>query len=112
MSKVSHGAFAEVSKYEITQHKYVARDNEGPSTGYLELLEIKKKDQVRVIIHKYDTSRGSVFTEWDTLENAQHAFKTSHSKCVQRPAPPGYEEFPGFISWTDVGKKNPWFYKK
>ena len=68
---VGHGAYCKYSRYEITQHDYA-----GGMMGYIELLEIKNPPDNRcgIVINEYTSDNNSMFTEWETLEDARTTF--------------------------------------
>lgn len=100
-SKVSvpHGSYGQYTRYDVIQHNYA-----GGGGGYVEVLEIKNPPDGRcgIVINEYQNGE-SVFTEWDTLENAKDAFRKSwrHND---------YSDFAGFKRRVDCNALTPWFY--
>jgi hypothetical protein len=103
MPIIPHGAYAEESSYDVTQHGYA-----GSETGYMEVLEIKDPpaNEHGIVIHQYGIHRGHVLTEWESVVDAMAVFKRLS----------GYDDdwkgYPGFKKVHFLGRKTPWFYKK
>ena len=107
---IAHGGYGQYTRYEIIQHDYAGGGpGDGGGWGYIEVLEIKNPPDRRcgIVINECTSHKGSVFTEWEILENARAAF----AKCWGRHRTE--EEFPkltGFKRRVACGALTPWFY--
>jgi len=97
---VPHGGYGQYTRYNIIQHRY-AGGGSGGCCGFIEILEIKNPPDGRwgIVIHKYSSRDGSVFTEWEAIENAQAAFRGSEESSAL-----------GFKRRVVCGALRPWFY--
>lgn len=100
---VPHGGFGQYTRYDIVQHKYA-----GGGSGFIEVLEVKDPPDGYwgIVINEF-SSRRSVFTEWETIEDACAAFDKFW--CSYNTA----KEFPGlkgFKRSVSCGELTPWFY--
>lgn len=100
---VSNYCFGKVSRYEIIQHKYA-----GGGCGYVEVLEIKNPPDGRcgIVINEYQNGK-SVFTEWETVENACNVFANNFGRLVEAKELP---KLTGFKRRVDCDALTPWFY--
>jgi len=101
---VSHGGYGRYTRYNVKQHDYA-----GGGSGFIEVLEIKNPPDGRwgIVINEYPGYGNSVFTEWETLDDARQAFKSYWGSCHTA------EEFPkckGFKRRVVCGALSPWFY--
>lgn len=105
---VGHGGYGRYTRYDIEQHDYAGGGGPGCG-GYIEVLEIKDAPDGRcgIVIHEDNTRDGSVFTEWETLENARAAFKKHWGT---RDSAEGFPKLPGFKRRVSCGALIPWFY--
>ena len=105
---VGHGGYGQYTRYDITQHKYAGGGYQG-NGGYIEVLEIKNPPDNRwgIVINEYKSPGGSVFTEWETLENALDAFSKFWSSSQTES---GFSLIPGFKRRIICGALTPWFY--
>jgi hypothetical protein len=108
---VSHGGYGRYTRYDIKQHKYAGGGpgDDGGGGGYIEVLEIKNPPDGRwgIVIHEWQSGKGSTFAEWETLKNARDAYETIWS------ASSASEKFPklsGFKRRVACGALTPWFY--
>jgi hypothetical protein len=105
---VAHGSYGRYTRYDVKQHKYAGGSSESGGGGYIEVLEIKNPPDKRFgfIIHQYSTSMGSMFTEWNSIENAKASFEYSMYNYDAK-------EFlgkKGFVRMVKCGYLQPWFY--
>ncbi len=107
---VAHGSYGQYTRYKIVQRDYAGG---GPGDdggwGYVEVLEIKNPPDGRwgIVINECTSLRGSVFTEWETVENARAAF-AKHG--CSRDTAEKFPKFPGFKRRVVCGALTPWFY--
>lgn len=100
---VSNDYFRKISRYEIIQHNYA-----GGGCGYTEVLEIKNPPDGRwgIVINEYwNGELGSVFTEWETLENACDVFRKNWGLSEER-----ISTLAGFKRRVICNALTPWFY--
>lgn len=105
---VPHGGYGQYTRYEIVQHRYAGGGYDG-NCGYIEVLEIKNSPDERwgIVINEYTSRNGSVFTEWESVEDARSAFEKfwgSHETAEKFP------ELPGFKRRVICSALTPWFY--
>jgi hypothetical protein len=104
---VAHGGYGQYTRYDIKQHKYA-----GGGSGFIEALEIKNPPDSRwgIVINERvfggNPSR-SVFSEWETLENACDAFEGNWSS---RHTAENFPKLSGFKRLVVCGLLTPWFY--
>lgn len=106
---VPHGGYGRYTRYDIVQHKYAGGGPDCGGWAYIEVLEIKDAPDGRkeFVIHQCDSSKGSFFSEWQTLDDAINAFEKMFG------AVDAHEEFPkrkGFLRFVNCGTLTPWFY--
>lgn len=105
---ISHGSYGRHTRYRIKQHKY-AGGGGCDCCGYMEVLEIKNPPDGKcgIVLHEYESDKGSVFYEFKELKDALLAFnnhwwfngaKEQISKCK------------GSIRCVECGWFSPWFY--
>jgi hypothetical protein len=105
---VEHEAGRRYSRYQIKQHKYAGGQDESGG-GYIEVLEIANPPDGRhpFIIHEYNTSSGSCFSEWTDIASAKKVYEKNwcssrwHDTIVS---------LAGFKRLVNCGKLTPWFY--
>jgi len=105
---VAHGGYGNYTRYDIVQHDYAGGGSPGGG-GYIEILEIENPPDGRwgIVIHEYTSYKGSVFTEWETVENARAAY----ARCWgSHDAAEGFPKLPGFKRRVVCGALTPWFY--
>jgi len=105
---VSQGSYGMYTRYDIIQHKYAGGGHPGGG-GYIEVLEIKGPPDGRwgIVIHENTSSRGSVFTEWETLDKAKDVFEKHWG--IQDTTDE-FLKLPGFKRRVVCGALLPWFY--
>lgn len=106
----SHGTYGRYSRYDMVQHKYAGGNNECGGGGYTEVLEIKNPPDERnhIVIYEYNTYGTSVFSEWNSLDEAIKAWENIWGVCHN-----WYENEdkpPGFKRLVKCGSLTPWFY--
>lgn len=110
---VAHGGYGRYSRYDIKQHKYAGGGpGDGGGWSYIEVLEVKNPPYERcgTIIHEAGShlDGGSMFTEWETVEDANNAFEKAWGHHTARA-----EVLPtlkGFVRKVHCGALTPWFY--
>ncbi len=100
---IGHGASKRFSRYTITQHRYAG------GGGYIEVLEIANPPDGRcgIVIHNYQGSKGSIFTEWSSVQDAVNAYEAEFTDANIRNR---RQSLPGFIRRVDCHGLTPWFY--
>jgi hypothetical protein len=109
---VSHGGYGQYTRYDIKQHDYAGGGpGEGGGWCYIEVLEIKNPPDSRwgIVVNECESYRGSVFTEWDTVENACAVF-AKHWGSSRKTAEEDFPKLPGFKRRVVCGALTPWFY--
>jgi hypothetical protein len=110
---VQHGGFGRYSRYQINQLEYAATDGEDGGYVYIELLVITNPPEGRcgIVIHESGSHLmgGSVFTEWETLEDATRAF-TAMLGVWYRDREITTPGLWGYIRTVHCGLLTPWFY--
>lgn len=104
---VAHGGYGQHTRYDVVQHDYAGGGYPGYG-GFIEVLEIKNPPDGRwgIVINER-TSKGGVFTEWETLEHARAAFaRFWGSDRTEEKFP----KLPGFKRRVVCGALTPWFY--
>jgi hypothetical protein len=110
---VSHGGYGRYSRYNIEQHKYAGGGpGEGGGWSYIEVLEVKDPPDGRrgFILHEAGShlDGGSMFSEWQTLEDAINAYEQTWGKYSTRE-----DLLPtlnGYIRTVHCGALSAWFY--
>lgn len=105
---VEHGGHGRYSRYQIKQHKYAGGGNEAGG-GYIEVLEIANPPDSRhpVVIHEYNTSSGSCFSEWVDLPAALKVYEDNWCSSRWHAT---IESLHGFKRLVNCGRLTPWFY--
>jgi len=102
---VGHGSYGRYSRFNIEQHKYA-----GGRGGFIEVLEVRNAPDGRcgIVFHQYDTRDGSVFYEFETVEQAEGVFEKNFKsrKSVAEIA----KDATGFVREVKCGNLSPWFY--
>ena len=100
---ISHGGCGKYTRYDIKQHDYA-----GGGRGYIEVLKINNPPEGHcgIVINKYNCG-DSVFTEWETLENARDAFTKYWGSC---DAAKEFPKLEGFKRSVVCNALTPWFY--
>lgn len=109
IQSIKHGSFSQDTRHQIVQHDYAGGSDES-GWGYIEVLEIKDPPYgcCGIVINECMSHKGSVFTEWDTVENARAAFKKSWNPGFTEKI---YPTLPGFKRRVVCGELVPWFYE-
>lgn len=91
------------SRYDIVQHKYA-----GGGSGYIRVLEIRNPPDGRwgFVIEMFDGWAGTMFTEWDTIEQACVAYEAYWGTRDLQEKLPTLE---GFRRQVNCGVLTPWF---
>lgn len=103
-SRVGHGGYSRMTRFDIVQHKYAGGGAPGCG-GYFEVLEIKNPPDGRCgfVLFESSSDIGDRFFEWETLEAALSAFGKFFTE--------DFEGLPGFIRKVECGADLvPWFY--
>lgn len=100
---IGHGGSKRFSRYTITQHRYAG------GGGYIEVLEIANPPDGRcgIVIHNYQGSKGSTFTEWSSVQDAVNAYE---AEFIGSGHASHRQSLPGFIRSVDCHGLTPWFY--
>jgi hypothetical protein len=106
---VGHGGYGRYTRYDITQYKYAGGGNPG-SGGFIEVLEIKNPPEGRwgIVIYEYNSHGGSVFSEWETLEDAINAFENCWGGSIESKEK--FLTMPGLKRRVVCEALTPWFY--
>lgn len=107
---VGHGSYGQYTRYDIVQHKYAGGGpGENGGWGYIEVLEIKNPPDGRwgIVVNECNSSEGSTFTEWETLDDACKAYEKNWSSTNTAER---FPKFPGFKRMVVCGALTPWFY--
>lgn len=100
---VSHGGFGRYTRYDIKQLKYAG------GGGYIEALEIRNPPDGRIgaVVHEYQSRKGSIFYEFDSIEHAEAAWEVSWGCGDPDNRLPTCQ---GFLRRVACGLLTPWFY--
>ena len=111
-SVVRHGNYKRESRYDITQRVYA-----GGPRGYIEVLEIADPPEGygNVVLYRYcDDASLCFFSEWDSFEDAQDAFRRVLSRFLSgvRNADEREQKMRslGCTKLVHCGDRIPWFY--
>ncbi len=110
-TNVTHGGYGQYSRFEIKQHEYAGGDGEQGDWCYVEVLEITNTPGGRCgyIIYNNSSTKGAVFTEWKTLDDAKKAYKEFMRKQGKKMEEI-YPSLSGFKRLVICGRLTPWFY--
>lgn len=112
-TKLTHGAYARDSKYEVVQHRYAASG----FVAYVECLEVVNPPdgKPRYIIHWYyiqnATFPGDHSWYFSSLRAAQEAWEKFWSQSEIEPRE-RFKRQAGFINYEYNGSDSPWYYIK
>ncbi len=107
---VSHGGYGRYTRYDVVQHEYAGGGpGDGGGWGYIEVLEIRNPPDGRwgIVINECTSRKGGTFTEWETLEHAQVAYKDYWGSHQTEEV---FLALTGFKRRITCGALTPWFY--